>query len=127
MTKKFDFNWRIPVPEPLLQGNVFDRWVEVSRTRSHAQHARSILASFHARPRHFATAAEARRAAISLDAIDFFTVSRGLPAAVDMAPAAAAVPVFVLLCLPRHVSLSLFDRRPRFSPRRRRRAIDSSI
>ncbi|KAF4526440.1 hypothetical protein B566_EDAN015072 [Ephemera danica] len=28
MTKKFEFNWRIPVPEPLLQGCVFDRWTE---------------------------------------------------------------------------------------------------
>lgn len=28
MTKKFEFNWHIPVPEPLLQGCVFDRWSE---------------------------------------------------------------------------------------------------
>ncbi|XP_028037208.1 1-phosphatidylinositol 4,5-bisphosphate phosphodiesterase isoform X3 [Bombyx mandarina] len=28
MTKKFEFNWQIPVPEPLLQGAVFDRWTE---------------------------------------------------------------------------------------------------
>lgn len=28
MTKKFEFNWHIPVPEPLLQGCVFDRWFE---------------------------------------------------------------------------------------------------
>ncbi|XP_054260942.1 1-phosphatidylinositol 4,5-bisphosphate phosphodiesterase isoform X2 [Macrosteles quadrilineatus] len=28
MTKKFEFNWHIPVPEPLLQGCVFDRWQE---------------------------------------------------------------------------------------------------
>ncbi|RZF37730.1 hypothetical protein LSTR_LSTR003141 [Laodelphax striatellus] len=28
MTKKFEFNWHIPVPEPLLQGCVFDRWTE---------------------------------------------------------------------------------------------------
>ncbi|XP_075234032.1 no receptor potential A [Lycorma delicatula] len=28
MTKKFEFNWHIPVPEPLLQGCVFDRWNE---------------------------------------------------------------------------------------------------
>ena len=30
MTKKFDFNWRIPVPEPLLTGCLFDKWTEVS-------------------------------------------------------------------------------------------------
>jgi phosphatidylinositol phospholipase C, beta len=29
MTKKFEFDWRIPVPEPLLTGCVFDRWTEV--------------------------------------------------------------------------------------------------
>ncbi|XP_035899803.1 1-phosphatidylinositol 4,5-bisphosphate phosphodiesterase [Anopheles stephensi] len=28
MTKKFEFNWQIPVPEPLLTGCVFDRWTE---------------------------------------------------------------------------------------------------
>lgn len=28
MTKKFEFNWHIPVPEPLLTGCVFDRWTE---------------------------------------------------------------------------------------------------
>ncbi|XP_031629124.1 1-phosphatidylinositol 4,5-bisphosphate phosphodiesterase isoform X4 [Contarinia nasturtii] len=28
MTKKFEFNWQIPVPEPLLAGNTFDRWTE---------------------------------------------------------------------------------------------------
>lgn len=28
MTKKFDFDWRIPVPEALLTGCVFDRWTE---------------------------------------------------------------------------------------------------
>lgn len=30
MTKKFEFNWKITVPEPLLEGCVFDRWTEVS-------------------------------------------------------------------------------------------------
>lgn len=28
MTKKFEFNWQIPVPEELLAGCVFDRWTE---------------------------------------------------------------------------------------------------
>ncbi|KAI4464026.1 phosphoinositide-specific phospholipase c family protein [Holotrichia oblita] len=28
MTKKFEFDWRIPVPEPLLAGCTFDRWTE---------------------------------------------------------------------------------------------------
>ncbi|XP_050297708.1 1-phosphatidylinositol 4,5-bisphosphate phosphodiesterase isoform X1 [Anthonomus grandis grandis] len=28
MTKKFEFDWRIPIPEPLLTGCVFDRWTE---------------------------------------------------------------------------------------------------
>ncbi|XP_043243202.1 1-phosphatidylinositol 4,5-bisphosphate phosphodiesterase-like isoform X2 [Amphibalanus amphitrite] len=28
MTKKFDFNWRIPVPDALTQGCVLDRWTE---------------------------------------------------------------------------------------------------
>ncbi|GLV35232.1 no receptor potential A [Carabus blaptoides fortunei] len=28
MTKKFEFNWHIAVPEPLLTGCVFDRWTE---------------------------------------------------------------------------------------------------
>lgn len=28
MTKKFEFNWQIPVPESLLNGCIFDRWTE---------------------------------------------------------------------------------------------------
>lgn len=28
MTKKFDFNWQIPVPDVLLTGGTFDRWTE---------------------------------------------------------------------------------------------------
>ncbi|XP_050550289.1 1-phosphatidylinositol 4,5-bisphosphate phosphodiesterase isoform X1 [Spodoptera frugiperda] len=28
MTKKFEFNWQIPVPDLLLQGATFDRWTE---------------------------------------------------------------------------------------------------
>ncbi|XP_067011933.2 1-phosphatidylinositol 4,5-bisphosphate phosphodiesterase [Anabrus simplex] len=28
MTKRFEFNWRVPVPEALVQGCVFDRWNE---------------------------------------------------------------------------------------------------
>lgn len=28
MTKRFEFNWQISVPEPLLAGAVFDRWTE---------------------------------------------------------------------------------------------------
>lgn len=28
MTKKFEFYWQINVPEPLLNGAVFDRWTE---------------------------------------------------------------------------------------------------
>lgn len=28
MTKKFEFDWRIPIPEHLLTGCVFDRWTE---------------------------------------------------------------------------------------------------
>lgn len=28
MTKQFEFNWRIPVPEPLQTGGVFDCWDE---------------------------------------------------------------------------------------------------
>jgi hypothetical protein len=28
MTKRFEFNWHIPVPEPLLQGCYFERWTE---------------------------------------------------------------------------------------------------
>lgn len=28
MTKKFEFNWQIPVPQPLLDGAIFDRWTE---------------------------------------------------------------------------------------------------
>lgn len=29
MTKQFEFNWRIPVPEPLQTGDYFDCWDEV--------------------------------------------------------------------------------------------------
>lgn len=28
MTKKFEFNWQLPVPEELQKGCVFDRWTE---------------------------------------------------------------------------------------------------
>lgn len=28
MTKRFEFNWQIPVPEALQAGCVFDRWFE---------------------------------------------------------------------------------------------------
>lgn len=28
MTKKFEFDWQISVPEPLLNGAIFDRWTE---------------------------------------------------------------------------------------------------
>ena len=28
MTKRFEFNWQIPVPDPLLNGATFDRWTE---------------------------------------------------------------------------------------------------
>ncbi|XP_069698316.1 1-phosphatidylinositol 4,5-bisphosphate phosphodiesterase-like isoform X2 [Periplaneta americana] len=28
MTKRFEFNWHIPVPEPLLKGCYFERWTE---------------------------------------------------------------------------------------------------
>lgn len=28
MTKKFEFDWQIPVPQPLLDGCVFDRWTD---------------------------------------------------------------------------------------------------
>lgn len=28
MTKKFEFNWQIPVPQALLDGAIFDRWTE---------------------------------------------------------------------------------------------------
>lgn len=28
MTKKFEFNWQIPVPPELTEGAVFDRWTE---------------------------------------------------------------------------------------------------
>lgn len=28
MTKKFEFDWHIAVPEPLLTGCIFDRWTE---------------------------------------------------------------------------------------------------
>jgi hypothetical protein len=31
MTKKYEFNWRIPVPDILQQGCIFDRWTEVSQ------------------------------------------------------------------------------------------------
>ena len=30
MAKIYDFQWQIVVPEPLSQGNHFDRWEEVS-------------------------------------------------------------------------------------------------
>jgi len=30
MTKHFEFNWRIPVPDKLLEGCLVDRWTEVS-------------------------------------------------------------------------------------------------
>lgn len=30
MTKKFEFDWQIPVPQPLLDGCVFDRWTDES-------------------------------------------------------------------------------------------------
>ena len=29
MAKAFDFLWRIPVPDHLLKGAIFDRWDEV--------------------------------------------------------------------------------------------------
>ncbi|CAI9730662.1 1-phosphatidylinositol 4,5-bisphosphate phosphodiesterase beta-4-like isoform X1 [Octopus vulgaris] len=32
MAKPFEFQWRIPVPDPLLKGNTFDRWDEESNT-----------------------------------------------------------------------------------------------
>lgn len=32
MTKKFEFNWQIEVPEPLRIGGVFDRWTEEKDT-----------------------------------------------------------------------------------------------
>lgn len=32
MTKKFEFNWRIEVPELLRNGSVFDRWFEDKET-----------------------------------------------------------------------------------------------
>ena len=28
MTKHVDFQWKVPVPEELLKGTVFDRWTE---------------------------------------------------------------------------------------------------
>lgn len=28
MTKKFEFDWQIPVPQPLLDGILVDRWIE---------------------------------------------------------------------------------------------------
>lgn len=28
MTKKFEFDWQIPVPQPLLDGCVFERWTD---------------------------------------------------------------------------------------------------
>lgn len=28
MTKRFEFNWQIPVPEQLLKGCYFERWTE---------------------------------------------------------------------------------------------------
>lgn len=32
MTKKFEFNWRIEVPELLRNGSTFDRWFEDKET-----------------------------------------------------------------------------------------------
>ncbi|XP_065226252.1 1-phosphatidylinositol 4,5-bisphosphate phosphodiesterase-like isoform X1 [Planococcus citri] len=37
MTKKFEFNWHIPVPEPLLKGCVFDRWTEEKDSSDYEQ------------------------------------------------------------------------------------------
>ena len=37
MTKKFEFNWIIPVPEDLLTGNTFDRWFEDKDTQEFEQ------------------------------------------------------------------------------------------
>lgn len=37
MTKKFEFNWQIPVPEPLLIGCVFDRWTEEKDSNDYEQ------------------------------------------------------------------------------------------
>lgn len=35
MTKKFEFNWRIEVPELLRTGNTFDRWYEDKDNTEH--------------------------------------------------------------------------------------------
>lgn len=37
MTKKFEFNWRIEVPELLRKGSVFDRWFEDKETTEYEQ------------------------------------------------------------------------------------------
>ncbi|KAF5282018.1 hypothetical protein FQA39_LY00542 [Lamprigera yunnana] len=39
MTKKFEFDWHIPVPEPLLTGCVFDRWTEEKDNVDYEQNA----------------------------------------------------------------------------------------
>ncbi len=31
MTKKYEFNWRLPIPKQLQEGDDFDRWQEVNR------------------------------------------------------------------------------------------------
>jgi phosphatidylinositol phospholipase C, beta len=33
MTKKMEFDWRIPVPQLLLAGSIFDRWTETKEDR----------------------------------------------------------------------------------------------
>lgn len=49
MAKAFDFQWRIPVPERLQKGDIFDRWDEVSLHNLHVvktnQHCQLIKAS----------------------------------------------------------------------------------
>lgn len=37
MTKKFEFNWHISVPEPLLKGCIFDRWSEEKDSSDYEQ------------------------------------------------------------------------------------------